>query len=34
MKYREHIIEGFDNMPDAFIGLFRGDNIGKVVVKP
>ena len=33
LKYKEHVVEGFDNMPDAFIGLFRGDNTGKVVVK-
>ena len=33
VKYEEHITEGFDNMFDAFAGLFRGDNIGKAVVK-
>ena len=33
MKYDEHVTEGFDNMFDAFMGLFTGDNIGKAVVK-
>ena len=28
----EHIVNGFENMPKAFIGLFDGENIGKVVV--
>lgn len=29
----ETIIEGFDNIADAFIGLFTGKNVGKMVVK-
>ncbi len=29
----EHVVEGFENIPDAFIGLFKGENIGKQVVK-
>ena len=33
LKAKETIIEGFENMPEAFIGLFRGSNIGKMVVK-
>ena len=33
IKFREDIIEGFENMPRALIGLFTGDNIGKRVVK-
>ena len=28
-----NIIHGFENIPDAFLGLFRGDNIGKQLVK-
>lgn len=31
--YKEHLIEGFENIPDAFIGLFSGENIGKQMVK-
>ncbi|HEX7129891.1 MAG TPA: NADP-dependent oxidoreductase [Rhodanobacteraceae bacterium] len=33
IKYREHIVEGFENAPRALIGLLRGENFGKVVVR-
>jgi NADPH-dependent curcumin reductase CurA len=33
IKYDENIIDGFENLPIAFLGLFRGDNIGKQLVK-
>lgn len=33
IKYREDIVEGFENMPKAFIGLFGGENTGKRLVK-
>ena len=33
VKYREDIIKGFENMPRALIGLFRGENLGKRLVK-
>ncbi|MGQ5517010.1 NADP-dependent oxidoreductase [Halococcus saccharolyticus] len=33
IEHRESIVEGFANAPDAFLGLFEGDNIGKQVVK-
>ena len=33
LKYRENIVEGFENIVDALIGLFRGDNLGKQIVK-
>lgn len=33
LKYTETIIDGFDHLPDAFIGLFEGKNSGKMVVK-
>jgi NADPH-dependent curcumin reductase CurA len=33
LKYREQIVEGFENTPSAFIGLLRGDNTGKMLVK-
>ncbi|MFD1362855.1 NADP-dependent oxidoreductase [Lentibacillus salinarum] len=33
LTYRETIREGFDNIPDAFLDLFRGKNIGKLLVK-
>ena len=33
MKWTETIIEGLERMPEAFIGLFDGKNLGKMVVK-
>ncbi len=33
LKYREDIVEGFENLPRAFIGMLQGDNIGKRLVK-
>ncbi|MGX6443153.1 NADP-dependent oxidoreductase [Neobacillus sp. K501] len=33
IQYRENIVSGFENTVDAFLGLFRGDNIGKQLVK-
>jgi len=33
LKYKEHITEGFANAPQAFLGLFKGENIGKAVVR-
>ncbi|RDI69794.1 NADP-dependent oxidoreductase [Halopelagius longus] len=33
LKHRETIVEGLENAPDAFLGLFSGDNIGKQVVQ-
>jgi NADPH-dependent curcumin reductase CurA len=33
IKYREDIIEGIENAPRAFIGMLRGENIGKRLVR-
>jgi len=33
IKYREQIVEGFENTPRAFIGLLSGENTGKMLVK-
>lgn len=33
IHYREDIVEGLENAPRALIGLLRGENFGKVVVK-
>lgn len=30
---RETVVEGFDHTVDAFLGLFSGDNVGKMVVR-
>lgn len=32
LKYRETVIEGFENMPRALIGVLSGDNTGKMLV--
>ncbi len=32
LKYREHVIEGFDNTLDAFRGMLSGKNFGKTLV--
>merc|ERR1719284_1709582 len=33
IKVRETVVDGFDKMPQALMGLFTGDNTGKMVVK-
>ncbi len=33
LTYAETVIDGFDNIPQAFLGLFEGENEGKMVVK-
>ena len=32
-KYRETVVEGIENNLEAFLGVLRGDNIGKMIVK-
>jgi NADPH:quinone reductase len=33
IKYTDTIVHGFENIPKAFIGLFSGENTGKMVVE-
>jgi len=33
LKSRETVIDGLDNAPQAFMGLLKGENFGKLVVK-
>ncbi|PWK14494.1 NADP-dependent oxidoreductase [Tumebacillus permanentifrigoris] len=33
IKYAENIVDGLENSVEAFLGLFRGENIGKQLVK-
>jgi NADPH-dependent curcumin reductase CurA len=33
LRYREDVVEGLERAPQAFIGLFRGENRGKLLVK-
>jgi NADPH-dependent curcumin reductase CurA len=33
VKYREDIVDGLENGPEAFIGLLQGHNFGKLIVR-
>lgn len=33
IKWRETVYEGLENAPKAFIGLFKGENFGRTLVK-
>jgi NADPH-dependent curcumin reductase len=33
IRYREDVAVGLENAPEAFIGLLRGRNFGKLVVR-
>jgi hypothetical protein len=33
LQHRETIVDGLENAPAAFAGLFRGDNVGKMLVR-
>jgi len=33
VKSRETVVEGLENMPEAFLGLFSGENVGKMLVR-
>ncbi len=33
IELQETVVDGFEKMPEAFIGLFTGENLGKMVVK-
>jgi NADPH-dependent curcumin reductase CurA len=33
LKHKETVVEGIENAADAFLGLFKGTNMGKMVVK-
>ncbi|MDR3568288.1 MAG: NADP-dependent oxidoreductase [Syntrophobacteraceae bacterium] len=33
IKSKETVVEGIENAPEAFMGLFRGENFGKMLVK-
>ena len=32
-SYRETVVDGIENGVEAFLGLLRGDNTGKMIVK-
>jgi len=33
MKWKETVVEGLENAPRAFLGLFEGENLGKMLVR-
>ena len=33
IKYRESVTHGLENAPKAFIGMLKGENFGKQLVK-
>ncbi len=33
LTYKQTVTQGFDNLPKAFLGLFKGENIGKYLVE-
>jgi NADPH-dependent curcumin reductase CurA len=33
IRYREDVVQGFENTPAAFAGMLRGDNFGKLVIQ-
>ena len=33
LRYRETVVDGIEQAPQAFIGLLRGENLGKMVVR-
>jgi NADPH-dependent curcumin reductase CurA len=33
LKYREDMVDGLERAPEAFIGLLRGKNLGKLIVR-
>ena len=32
LKYRETVVKGFEQAPEALIGMMDGENIGKMIV--
>src|SRR5262249_4480582 len=33
VRYRETVVDGIENAPRAFLGLLRGENVGKMLVR-
>lgn len=33
VQWKETVVEGIEKAPDAFLGLFKGENLGKMLVK-
>jgi NADPH-dependent curcumin reductase CurA len=33
LKHQDTLVEGIENAPKAFLGLFAGENLGKMIVQ-
>ena len=33
IQYREHIVDGLENAPKAFLGMLNGENVGKALIR-
>lgn len=33
LKYQETVLQGFERAPEGLIGLFKGDNLGKMLIQ-
>lgn len=33
IKFREDLVDGLENAPQAFIGLLEGKNFGKLIIR-
>jgi NADPH-dependent curcumin reductase CurA len=33
VKYKEDVVQGLENAPEAFIGLLEGRNFGKLIIE-
>lgn len=34
IKYKEDVVEGVENAPKTFVGMFNSQNFGKIIIKP
>jgi NADPH-dependent curcumin reductase CurA len=33
VRYREDVVDGLENAPEAFAGMLRGTNFGKLLIR-
>jgi NADPH-dependent curcumin reductase len=33
LQYREDVVDGLENAPAAFLGMLRGENFGKLLIR-